>query len=162
MLFLLLSVTCGEVAFYDPDFERITTKSERPLERTERAPLKTSAAADPIMKQLADDGLANVFTTGSILAQLMAAPRSIYSWDFEVRKEGKQVWIDKRDYAVVDATTVNETAHEMQNEQSLDPINLPDALTKEATMINQNFAQQVLSKVRSHAFYSIHLLSPSG
>jgi hypothetical protein len=48
------------------------------------------------------------------------------------------------DLSFVDNVTVDETAYDPQSEQAqLDPINLPEALTREATLINANFSQQV-------------------
>ena len=39
----------------------------------------------------------NVFATDAILATLMCAPRSNYSWDIVVQKVGNKLFFDKRD-----------------------------------------------------------------
>ena len=39
----------------------------------------------------------NVFATDAILATLMCATRSVYSWDIVVQKVGKKLFFDKRD-----------------------------------------------------------------
>jgi translation initiation factor 3 subunit D len=38
-----------------------------------------------------------IFATDAILATLMAAPRSIYSWDIVVQRVGTKTFLDKRD-----------------------------------------------------------------
>jgi hypothetical protein len=56
------------------------------------------------------------------------------------------VFLDKRDNSSFDYLTVSETAHEPpQVTAETDPINYPERLSLEATMINQNFTQQVLA-----------------
>jgi translation initiation factor 3 subunit D len=76
----------------------------------------------------------------------MAAPKSIYSWDLTIRKHGDAIFFDKLNYGVVDQATVNERMHDSSAEQTVDPINTPEALTREATQINHAFTQQVLQK----------------
>ena len=143
------STSAGEVEFYDNEYDRVSTKAERALERVDRTRICVTTSDDPIMKELAAAGEGNVFATNQILAMLMAAPKSVYSWDLSVSKDGDNLYFDKRDYTnvVFAEFTVNETCHDQHTiDQTLDPINSPEALTKEAVFINQNFSQQVLAR----------------
>lgn len=97
---------------------------------------------DPIIRRLASEDMATVFATDSILATLMCAPRSVYSWDIVVQRVGNKLFFDKRDGSQLDMLTVNETAQESLPEAKED-INSAPALSMEATVTNQNFSQQV-------------------
>ena len=56
------------------------------------------------------------------------------------------LFMDKREASQLDYLTVNETAVDppMPGEDPDKNINAPDRLSLEATMINQNFSQQIL------------------
>ena len=95
----------------------------------------------------------------------MAAPRSVYPWDVVVQKLDGVLVFDKRDTANFDYLTVSETSHDppksleeieeakrfdrrrnkKEDDEPTSDINTPDKLSIEATMINQNFSQQILS-----------------
>jgi len=112
---------------------------------------KVSTSDDPVVAKLHDDPkLANVrvFATDAILAVLMAAGRSSYSWDIIVNRVGNKLFLDKRNDSSIDFVTCNETAHDVGDEDK-DSINHPAKLMTEATFINQNFSQQVLSKTEA-------------
>jgi len=81
-----------------------------------------------------------------VLACLIAASRSIYSWDIVVTKLSNKLIFDKRDGSQIDVLTVNETAREPPNADSQESINSPGKLGVEATCINQNFSQMVLDE----------------
>ena len=85
--------------------------------------------------------IGNVFATDAILALLMSAPRSIYSWDIVIQKVGGNIFLDKRDNAQSDYVTVNETCSSPPKDE--DGINAPNQLAEEATFINQSLSQQV-------------------
>eukprot|EP00963_Diacronema_lutheri_P008036 scaffold689_cov333-Pavlova_lutheri.AAC.17 len=87
----------------------------------------------------------NVYATDKILSRLMCAPRSAYSWDVVVTKTGDKLFFDKRDRSDFDLLTVHETAQEPLEEDK-DPHNSAGELSQEATQINQNFSQQVLTE----------------
>ena len=72
----------------------------------------------------------------------MCATRSGYSWDVVVTRVGDKLFFDKRDQSSLNLLTVNETAPEPVPEEK-DNINGVQHLSLEATMINQNFSQQV-------------------
>jgi translation initiation factor 3 subunit D len=104
--------------------------------------------------QLAASGTATVYTTDAVLSVLMTAPRSVYSWDIVIVKEGDKLFLDKRDGGPFDTVTVNENAADPPqdpappnpNDKNAVPeppsINSATSLSLEATYINQNFAFQ--------------------
>jgi translation initiation factor 3 subunit D len=144
--------TAGSVEYYDKSYDRVTTKNEKSLERIERTFFKVSTSDDPIIRKLSMDGVGNVFATDAILAVIMSATRSVYSWDVVVHKVGNRLFFDKRDNSQFDFLTVNETANEPPFEEK-DSINSPHSLSQEATFINQNFSQQVLLRTgKSYSF----------
>ena len=82
----------------------------------------------------------------------MASTRSVNSWDLLIRKEGDNIFLDKRPQSRIDFVSVNENAGvswgaDVGAAQDLpkESVNHPDNLATEATAINHNFAQQLLS-----------------
>ena len=142
---------CGKVQHYDEKYDSVTTRTEKKLDVTERNFYKITTTDDPVIRQLATDSVGNVFATDAILSTLMAAPRSVYSWDIVVDRVGSKLFLDKRDHTQFDYLTVNETSHDPPYDDK-DSINSPFNLSQEATFINQNFSQQVLEKEKSHDF----------
>ena len=59
-------------------------------------PLQVTTTDDPVIRQLAKT-TGNVFATEQILATLMCATRSVYSWDILVQRVGNKLFFDKRD-----------------------------------------------------------------
>ena len=51
----------------------------------------------------------DIYTTDAILAQLMAAPRSVFSWDIIIQKVNNMIFLDKREGSTFDFLTVSET-----------------------------------------------------
>lgn len=98
-------------------------------------------------KEVAD---VRVFATDAVLAVIMAATRSKFSWDIVATRVGDRLFLDKRTGSTIDYVTCNETAKDYGDEDPLS-INNPAKLTSEATYINQNFSQQVLTEA-THAF----------
>jgi len=141
--------SCGTINYYDKTYDRITPKSERPLERIEgRAFYKVSTSDDPVIARLHSEPEhkdVRVYATDAILAVLMAAGRSSYSWDIIVNRVGDKLFFDKRVDCPIDYVTCNETAHDTGDEER-ESMNHPLKLMQEATFVNQNFSQQVLSK----------------
>jgi len=138
--------SCGSLHYYDKAFDRVTPKTEKPLERIERAFYKVSTSDDPEIARLAEDPKlqdVRVYATDAILAVLMGAPRSAFSWDIVVNRVGDKLFLDKRIDSAIDYVTCNETANDFGDEDR-DSINHVSKLTTEATFINQNFSQQVL------------------
>jgi len=138
--------SCGTLQYYDKLFDRVTPKSEKALERIERSFFKVSTQDDPEIERLASTPAledVRVYATDTILAVIMAAPRSSFSWDIIVNRVGDKLFLDKRSDSTIDYVTCNETAVDFGDEDR-DSINHMDKLTTEATFINQNFSQQVL------------------
>lgn len=134
---------CGQLEYYDKTFDRVTPKTEKPLEKTRRAFRNVTTSDDPVMRKLAAEDKARVFVTDSILATMMCVKSSVYSWDILITRAGNKLFFDKRDQSPLNLLTVNETAPEAVPEDK-DNINGVQQLALEATTINQNFSQQVL------------------
>ncbi|KAF8638613.1 hypothetical protein AX17_002154 [Amanita inopinata Kibby_2008] len=145
----------GRLFAYDKSYDRVTTKSERPLQATDRIKYNTTTSDDPVIQQYANKGVATVYTTDVILSALMCAPRSVYPWDIVIIREGNNLFFDKRDGGPFDTITVNENAFDPpQDTPPPNPNNPPEksaetpsinsatSLSLEATYINQNFSFQ--------------------
>ena len=80
-----------------------------------------------------------------IYADPISCALFFFSWDIVIEKVQGIIFLDKRENSSFDLLTVSETAHEPPSaSEEFDEINHPDKLSVEATMINQNFSQQVL------------------
>lgn len=135
---------CGSLEYYDRSYDRVTPKNERRLERFKyRNFFKVTTTDDPVIRRLANEDKATVFATDAILATLMCAPRSVYSWDIVIQRVGNKLFFDKRDGSQLDLLSVHETSQEPLPEAK-DDINSAYSLSVEAAYINQNFSQQVL------------------
>jgi translation initiation factor 3 subunit D len=88
---------CGALEYYDKSYDRITTKSETLLAKSDVSFVKFTTTDDPVIRQLVMDGVGNVFATDTILSFLMTATRSVYSWDVVVTRVGTKLFFDKRD-----------------------------------------------------------------
>lgn len=86
----------------------------------------------------------DVAATDQVLACLMAAPQSKYSWHLYITKVDNKLIIDKANGSIVDLLTVNETSTEPPMQDAENRLNRPAALGFEAVKINQNLRQQVL------------------
>jgi translation initiation factor 3 subunit D len=141
-------VWTGHLDQYDEAYDKLTTRSAKPLKRIENKVFyAVRTADDPILEKFAVEEIGNVYATDAILALLMASPRSVYSWDITIEKTNGILFLDKRENSLFDFLTVSETAREPpQATEDIDEINHPEKLSIEATMINQNFSQQVLKE----------------
>ncbi|KAF7186904.1 Eukaryotic translation initiation factor 3 subunit D [Pseudocercospora fuligena] len=157
----------GFLYHYDRSYDKQpgAQTSVRKLTVLERAAYNVTTSSDPVIQELADKDEATVFAADNILSMLMCAPRSVYSWDIILRKEGNKVFIDKREGSSLDMVTVNENAADAPLEMSegnKDQINSPGALKEEATHINNVFPPQVVQESDSmkrdmnheHPFYN--------
>merc|ERR1719436_204344 len=130
----------GSLEIYD----RVNVKNEKPLQRIDRIFHTVTTTDDPVIRRLVKaEPSANVFVTDAILATLMCASRSAYSWDIVVQKIAGKVFLDKRDNTEFDLLTVSETSAEPPQEEGAN-LNSPRNLALEATFLNHNFSQQVL------------------
>lgn len=138
---------CGELRQYDDAYDRVNTRADRRLKKYEdRDFFYVSTTEDPVLDEYAQKKEATVFATDAILAHLMSSPRSVYPWDIVVERVNDMVFFDKRDASKLDFVTVNETAFETPSSDDPNSINHPDRLSLEATLINQNFSQQILKE----------------
>ena len=138
---------CGFLDPYNDSYDKITARQPQPLKRMEHNEFyPVTTTDDPVLEKLAIDGIGKVFVTDTILAHLMTCTRSVYPWDLVIQKlPGGTLFIDKRDNSQLDYLTVHETSYNPPN-PSEEGINNPERLGLEATMINQNFSQQILKK----------------
>eukprot|EP00276_Gloeochaete_wittrockiana_P015783 CAMPEP_0184349412 /NCGR_PEP_ID=MMETSP1089-20130417/32503_1 /TAXON_ID=38269 ORGANISM="Gloeochaete wittrockiana, Strain SAG46.84" /NCGR_SAMPLE_ID=MMETSP1089 /ASSEMBLY_ACC=CAM_ASM_000445 /LENGTH=559 /DNA_ID=CAMNT_0026681583 /DNA_START=22 /DNA_END=1701 /DNA_ORIENTATION=+ len=139
-------VTCGEMKVFDPRTLSINTRNEKQLDRTKYNFYNPTTGDDEIIRDLANkDEVGNVFMTDTLLAYLMASPRSVFSWDIIMRRVGSKLFFDKREDSPLDYLTVNETGLEIAYEEK-DLFNSPEKLSEEATYVNRQFTQHILSK----------------
>ena len=143
-----LLASAGILEFYDKKFNKADPKSEVDLLPTKRAFRSVTASRDAILKRLAAQGHGNVFCTDTLLGTLMCAPRSVYSWDIVATKKDGQLWLDKRDTSALEMLTNSETSPEPVP-NAPDNINGCQQLAEEATLVNQMYSQQVLTKAKS-------------
>lgn len=139
----------GEVKYYNKDLERqITSKTSAPLSHLSNSLdfYWISTSDDAIIKEqiMREDKKINAVATDQILACLMAASQSKYSWHINVTKIEDKLIFDKTDGSIVDLLTVNETATEPPPPEDPNKLNRPPALGFEAVKINQNFRQATL------------------
>ncbi|KAI8617956.1 eukaryotic translation initiation factor 3 subunit D [Chytriomyces sp. MP71] len=138
----------GKAYFYDKNFDRINTKSEKRLVPNAANSLtfaNPSASADPILQSYASeiDGRV-VAASADVIAAIMCCTKSVYGWDLLVSKDGDRVTLDKREGGYFDLYTVNENAAEPPQESETETLNTPTFLAQEATQIVQNYAAQVV------------------
>uniref|UniRef100_A0A915Q339 Eukaryotic translation initiation factor 3 subunit D n=1 Tax=Setaria digitata TaxID=48799 RepID=A0A915Q339_9BILA len=140
----------GQLYYYDKAFDRVTVRTEKPLQRCGGTFYNLTTTEDPVIQKLAQENVGNVFATDMILATLMAATRSVYSWDVIAYRVGDKLFFDKRDTGgfsnPVDALTVSETSPDAPNSDDTTSINHPRNLATEALYINQNFRRMVLKR----------------
>mmetsp|Transcript_11515 Transcript_11515/g.35216 ORF Transcript_11515/g.35216 Transcript_11515/m.35216 type:complete len:570 (+) Transcript_11515:168-1877(+) len=135
----------GSLQYIDSTLSRVSTRSKRTLSSTEASFYNVTTSDDPIIEELADKSDARVFGTDVILGVLMAAIRSVYSWDLIITREDDKVFFDKRDESQIDLVTVCETSPEPPSDDGDDKsINSVESLSEEATLINQAFSQMVI------------------
>lgn len=137
---------CGHLDQYDDTYDALTTRTQRIVKRIENKVFyDVTSSEDPVLERFAVDNVGDVYATDTIIAQLMAAPRSVYSWDIVIEKTQGVIFLDKRDNSSFDFLTVSETSLEPPAvAEETEEYNYPEKLSLEATMINQNFSQQVL------------------
>jgi translation initiation factor 3 subunit D len=165
-------VWCGFLDPYHDVYDKVSARQPVPLKRmTQKEFYPVTTTDDPVLEKLALDGVGQIFITDVILAHLMTCTRSVYPWDIVIQKLPNHVlFFDKRDRSTLDYLTVQETAYiqppsappntmdggnnNNNNSNSNNTnaelesflINTPERLGLEATMINQNFSQQILKK----------------
>lgn len=104
---------CGKLEEYNDEYDRVRARGAKKLQPSRRVLYFSHVPTrdDPVLERAAQKGKATVFTTDVVLAQLMAAPRSVLPWDLLVTYQNGQIFLDKRpgnDGA--DTLTVHENA----------------------------------------------------
>uniref|UniRef100_A0A1I7WZS4 Eukaryotic translation initiation factor 3 subunit p66 n=1 Tax=Heterorhabditis bacteriophora TaxID=37862 RepID=A0A1I7WZS4_HETBA len=139
----------GTLHYYDKAVDRVLVKNPITLQRCGGSFYSVSTTEDPVIEEIAQKGIGNVYATDIILATLMTAPRSVYSWDIVAHRVGDKLFLDKRDTGgisnPVDALTVSETSGDTPAFEGAGINNAKDLAT-EALFINQNFRRQVLRR----------------
>ncbi|KAI6195853.1 Eukaryotic translation initiation factor 3 subunit D [Aphelenchoides besseyi] len=142
--------TYGLLYFYDKALDKVSVKNPVVLQRCGGIFYNTTTTDDPVIHKLAQKQEGNVFATDIILATLMAAQRSVYSWDIVAHRVGDSLFLDKRDTGgfsnPVDALTVSETSPDPPTVDPSVSLNNAKDLATEALYINQNFRRQVLKR----------------
>lgn len=136
---------CGFLDPYNDVFDKVSARQPIPLKRMEHKEFyPVTAQDDPVLEKLAVDGEAgHVYVTDAVLAHLMTCSRSVQPWDLVIQKlPGGTLFFDKRDGSAFDFLTVQETAYQPPTDTT--GVNTPERLGLEATVINQNFSQQIL------------------
>jgi len=139
----------GFLHYYDRSYDKQpgAKTAEKKLNVVDRAAYNVTTSSDPVIQELAEKDEATIFATDNILSMLMCAPRSVYSWDLVILRQGNKIFLDKRDGSSLDMVSVNENAADAPLEASegnKDVLNNPSALALEATFINHNFANQTV------------------
>ncbi|KAF5656292.1 eukaryotic translation initiation factor 3 subunit d [Fusarium heterosporum] len=150
----------GFLYHYDRSYDKQPVKgAEKKLTPMDRAAYNVTTSSDPVIQELAEKDEATIFATDSILSMLMCSPRSVYPWDIVISRQGNKIFLDKRDNAALDMVTVNENAADAPLDAadgSKDTINQPNALAEEATYINHNFTNQVVTENESSKVTMAH------
>jgi len=136
-------VEAGTLAQYELKNERCSARAPLPLQRFDRQHFTATTSSDPVIQRLIKQQEGNVFATDTLLALLMAAPRSVLGWDIIITKKNGVLVLDKRPSSRVDFVTVNENMSDSPNTDK-DGVNSPVQLANEATFINHNFSQQMM------------------
>ncbi|KAG8810934.1 hypothetical protein FRC17_002702 [Serendipita sp. 399] len=157
----------GRIYAYDKAYDRVTTRTERPLVIPEKTRFNPSTSDDPVIQkastlptpfsflvyfglmvvvviQFISEEVASIYATDSILSMLMCAPRSVFGWDIIVIRDGENLILDKRDGGSSDTITVNENAADPPGDSEKETLNSATSLALEAMFINTNFAIQVV------------------
>ena len=71
----------GHLEQYDENFDKLTTRTAKQLKRVDnRFFCDVTTSEDPVLERMAVEQKGDVYATDAILAQLMAAPRSVYRY----------------------------------------------------------------------------------
>ena len=137
----------GYLDQYNELYEKLSVRTAKPLQKNDNKIFySVTTQDDPVMEKFLSEDMGDIYATDSILAHLVSAPRSVYSWDIIIEKTDGKIFLDKRENSDFDLLTVSETSQEPPIvTEDLDEFNHPGKLSIEATAINQKFSQQILN-----------------
>merc|ERR1712203_825824 len=97
-------VWCGRLNSYNRSFDRITVKTEKQMRRFDELNFfQVTASDDPVLTDaMQEDPSVTVIATDHVLACIIAAARSVYSWDIIITKVQGNLIFDKREGAPID------------------------------------------------------------
>ncbi|KAI3420443.1 hypothetical protein GPALN_003740 [Globodera pallida] len=141
--------TYGTLHFYDKAvMDKVSVKNPMQLEKFHASFYSLTTTEDPVFRKLSCNNTGNVFATDIILATIMAANRSVNSWDLIAYRIDDKLFFDKRSTSAIspiDAFWVSETSPDPPSGDAPGINNVND-LASEALYINQNFRRQVLKR----------------
>lgn len=150
--------TCGLCRYYDAANDRSSGKHPVPLKTfPDTVYTPTTTFRDPVVRQLTKTMVGThpvIFATDSLLAQIMTSTKSINSWDLQIQKFSRFVFIDRRedDECNVDTQWVGETlGYTAPNDSDPASINCCAKLAQESTNVSRFFASHaVKSRIYKH------------
>ncbi|KAL7065984.1 eukaryotic translation initiation factor 3 subunit 7 family protein [Cryptosporidium serpentis] len=137
----------GILRCYNKFIDRISPKLPVPLRDFGGAEfLQPTTSDDDVLREalLIPEKSVDVAITDQILACLVAATQSKYSWHILVTHIDGKLIFDKQDGSIIDLVTVNETSAEPPLPDNINKNNRPHLLGMEALKANQNFTQNIL------------------
>ena len=150
----------GFLYYYDRTYDKPPVRNtERKLNVVDRLAYNVTTSSDPVIQELAEKDEATIFATDNILSMLMCAPRSVYSWDIVITRQGNRIFLDKRDGSQIDMVSVNENAADAPldaSEGNKETINFPGNLADEASTINHLFAWQTVMESENSKYEFPH------
>lgn len=102
---------CGEISAYEYLWDKATGKKPISLPtsdlmktimeskdeaKADHLNFQPSIYDDPVMIELIEQNKADIFSTDEVIATIMSATHSNYSWDIEIKKFDNKIFIDKR------------------------------------------------------------------
>lgn len=137
----------GTICVFDPSFTKIAASDPVPLKPARQALVHPSLQDDQVIaSDLQDEkSPAQVAAADFVIATLMAAGQSKYSWHISVYKEGDTLIFDKPEQnSNCENLTVNETGYDVPLHEDPVIINRPPELSREAMKVNRYFGVQCL------------------
>ena len=140
----MISASVGSVRVIDPSFLKMTARNERPLQYQESGFFNKPLLDDPVLQNISKTKAANIYASDLIISILMTCTDSVYPWDIVVEKKDSQLFLSKREGSKIDFYSVGENELEPPSNDK-ESINSANALSREATMINQFLSRQIVT-----------------
>jgi translation initiation factor 3 subunit D len=128
----------GKLKQFDTSYETLTLKNAIQVDSSlQKSLYKTTSTQED--EEFCSTKDCDVYITDSILSKIMAATKSVYSWDVVIENKNGVLYFDRREGSKVDDFTVDETAKEQPEESRT-------LLSREATYLNQICVQNVVKQ----------------